>query len=127
MHRGASLIAVQHRLPSLLQALCLTVLEAPPPRPAQRGDYAQNRWAALRFGPRAELIHPDGERVVPVPELTYELLALVQPAVAELGTVELIRALVPTRCEGDRQLEVGRAVGVEAVVADVAERTVRSD
>jgi carboxylate-amine ligase len=111
---------------ALLQALCMTVVEGPPPQPAQRGDYAQNRWAALRFGPRAELIHPEGDRLVPVPELTYELLALIQPAVAELGTVKLIRALEPTRCEGDRQLEVARADGVEAVVADVAERTVRS-
>ena len=62
-----------------------------------------------------------------MPDLTYELLALIQPAVKELGTVELIRALVPTRCEGDRQLEVGRAESLEAVVADVAERTVRSE
>jgi carboxylate-amine ligase len=111
---------------ALLQALCATVLEGSPPGPAQRGDYAQNRWAALRFGPRAELIHPDGERVLPVPELAHELLALVEPAVRELGTVELIRALDPRRCEGDRQLEVARAVSLEAVCADVAERTVRS-
>jgi carboxylate-amine ligase len=111
---------------ALLQALCMTVLEGPPPRPAQRGDYAQNRWAALRFGPRAELIHPDGERLLPVPELTNELLALIQPAVEQLGTVELIRALEPSRSEGDRQLEVARADGLEAVVADVVERTVSS-
>ena len=26
-----------------------------------RADYAQNRWAAARFGPRAELLHPDGD------------------------------------------------------------------
>jgi carboxylate-amine ligase len=112
---------------ALLQALCKTVLDGPAPPAAQRGDYAQNRWAALRFGPRAELIHPDGDRLLPVPELTYELLALIQPAVEHLGTVELIRRLEPTRCEGDRQLEVGRAEGLEAVVADVAERTVSSD
>ena len=65
---------------ALLQALCVTVLEGEPPAPANRGDYAQNRWAALRFGPRAELIHPDGERLVGVEELTHELLALVEPA-----------------------------------------------
>jgi glutamate---cysteine ligase / carboxylate-amine ligase len=111
---------------ALLQALCKTVVEGPPPRPAQRGDYAQNRWAALRFGPRAELIHPDGDRVLLASELAYELLALIEPAVRELGTVEQIRALDPSRCEGDRQLEVARASGLEAVVADVAERTVRS-
>ena len=120
-------VALTGAFAAVLQALSKTVIDGPPPRPAQRGDYAQNRWAALRFGPRAELIHPDGERVLPVPDLTYELLALIQPAVKELGTVELIRALVPTRCEGDRQLEVGRAESLEAVVADVAERTVRSE
>jgi carboxylate-amine ligase len=111
---------------AVLQALCKTVVEAPPAGPANRGDYAQNRWAALRFGPRAELIHPDGERVLPATDLAYELLALIEPAVRELGTVELIRALRPNRCEGDRQLEVGRAESLEAVVADVAERTVKS-
>jgi carboxylate-amine ligase len=113
-------------LVALLQALCVTVLEAEPPQPANRGDYAQNRWAALRFGPRAELIHPDGSRLVPAPELMHELLALIQPAVQQLGTVELIRAFDPTSCEGDRQLAVGRDQGLDAVAADVVERTVRS-
>jgi carboxylate-amine ligase len=112
---------------ALLQALCKTVVEGPPHEPAPRGDYAQNRWAALRFGPRAELIHPDGQRVLPAPELAYELLALIEPAVRELGTVELIRVLDPSRCEGDRQLEIARAESLEAVCADVAERTVRSN
>ena len=111
---------------ALLQALCATVLEGPRPRPANRGDYAQNRWAAFRFGPRAELIHPDGDRLASVPQLTHEVLALVAPAVRELGTVELLHKLEPRFCEGDRQLEVGRAHGLDAVAADVAERTVRS-
>ena len=110
---------------ALLQALCATVLEAAP-RPAQRGDYAQNRWAALRFGPRAELIHPDGERTATAAELAGELLELVAPAARDLGSAELLAALDPSRCEGDRQLEVARAQGLEGVVADVAERTVRS-
>jgi glutamate---cysteine ligase / carboxylate-amine ligase len=111
---------------ALLQALCVTALEGEPRPPANRGDYAQNRWAALRFGPRAELIHPDGGRLETVQELTYELLALIEPAVRDLGTVELIRALDPRACEGDRQLEVGRASGLEAVAADVSRRSVRS-
>src|SRR5436853_1572124 len=110
----------------LLQALCKTIVEGPSPKPAQRGDYAQNRWAALRFGPRAELIHPDGDRVVPVPDLAYELVALVDPALAELGTRELLRPLDPRTCEGDRQLATGHARGLEAVAAEVAELTVRS-
>ena len=49
-------LAVTVALSALLQALCASVeLEAA--RPADRGDYAQNRWAALRFGTAAELIH----------------------------------------------------------------------
>jgi carboxylate-amine ligase len=111
---------------ALLQALCATVLAGEPPAPASRGDYAQNRWAALRFGPRAELIHPDGSRLVPAPELYDELVALVEPALAELGTRELLRPLDPRTCEGDRQLATGRARGLEAVAAEVAELTVRS-
>jgi carboxylate-amine ligase len=111
---------------ALLQALCVTVLEGDAPTPANRGDYAQNRWAALRFGPRAELIHPSGEPLVPVPELAEELLALVEPAARELGTVELLHPLDPQTCEGDRQLEVGRERGLEAVAADVSSRTIRS-
>jgi carboxylate-amine ligase len=111
---------------ALLQALCATAVEGPPPAAANRGDYAQNRWAALRFGPRAELVHPKGDRLASVPELTEELLELVGPAAHELGTEELLGALEPERCEGDRQLEIGRQRGLEAVAADLAERTVRS-
>jgi glutamate---cysteine ligase / carboxylate-amine ligase len=111
---------------ALLQALCVTALEGEPPKPANRGDYAQNRWAALRFGPRAELIHPDGERLVGVEELTHALLELVEPAARMLGSAELLGAIDPRSCEGDRQLEVGRERGLEAVAADVAERTLRS-
>jgi glutamate---cysteine ligase / carboxylate-amine ligase len=113
-------------LAALLQALCLTVLEAEPPAPANRGDYAQNRWAALRFGPRAELIHPDGSRLVSAPELAEELLEGIAPAARELGTEELLQPIDPRACEGDRQLEVGRDRGLEAVAADAVERTLRS-
>jgi glutamate---cysteine ligase / carboxylate-amine ligase len=111
---------------ALLQALCATVVEGPPPPPADRGGYAQNRWAALRFGPRAELIHPDGERTATASELGTELLEIVAPAARELGSTELLGALDPSRCEGDRQLEVARTRGLEGVVADVAERTLGS-
>jgi glutamate---cysteine ligase / carboxylate-amine ligase len=111
---------------ALLQALCVTVLEAKPPTPANRGDYAQNRWAALRFGPRAELIHPDGSRLVTVAELFDELLVRIGAVLRELGTDELLRVLDPRTCEGDRQLELGRSRGLEAVAADAVERTIRS-
>src|SRR3954452_13361673 len=72
-------------LSALLQALCATV-EAEEARPADRGDYAQNRWAALRFGTAAELIHRDGTRLVRAPELARELLDLVAGKAEQLGT-----------------------------------------
>jgi glutamate---cysteine ligase / carboxylate-amine ligase len=119
-------LALTAAFAALLQALCKTAVEGPPPAPADRGDYAQNRWAALRFGPRAQLVHPKGDRLVSVQELTTELLELVEPALRELGTEELLSPLSPTRCEGDRQLEVGYEHGLKAVAVDVAERTLRS-
>lgn len=44
----------------LLRNLCAWALEHPADEPADRGLYQQNRWAAARFGPDAELIH-DGK------------------------------------------------------------------
>lgn len=111
---------------ALLQALCVAVLREPrrPHDPAGRGLYAHNRWAALRFGSQARLVHPGGERLAPVPELAEELLDLVAPAARELGSEGLLAALDPAVCEGDRQLEVGRAQGLEAVCSDLVQRTV---
>ena len=51
---------------ALLQALCATALaggyRAPGLGDRGRADYAQNRWAAARFGPAAELLHPGRTR-----------------------------------------------------------------
>jgi glutamate---cysteine ligase / carboxylate-amine ligase len=112
-------------LTALLQALCSTVADEPAAT-ADRGDYAQNRWAALRFGTSAELIHPDGDRVLPVPELARELLELVRPAAEEQGTLDELSVLDPSVCEGERQLELGAREGLQAVCADLAERTLSS-
>jgi carboxylate-amine ligase len=103
---------------ALLKGLCEAVLDQPPPPydPAGRGLYQQNRWAASRFGLAAELFHPDGERTAHASDLAAELLELAG-----------VRALLDTtRTESDRQLEVGRADGLEAVCADLCERTLRS-
>jgi glutamate---cysteine ligase / carboxylate-amine ligase len=112
-------------LTALLQALCITVGDAPAPL-ADRGDYAQNRWAALRFGTSAELIHPDGTRLLPVPELARELLELVGPVAETQETLRELSALDLTICEGERQLEIGEREGLQAVCADLAERTLSS-
>ncbi|TML91307.1 MAG: YbdK family carboxylate-amine ligase [Actinobacteria bacterium] len=72
--------------------------------PARRGDYAQNRWAAARFGLDAELVHPDGDRIATARELAWALLGL-----------------EPPEPEAARQCEVG----VERAAADLADRTLR--
>ena len=41
--------------------------------PAERGIYAQNRWAASRFGPHAKLIHPDRNEALSASDLVREL------------------------------------------------------
>lgn len=115
-------LALTAGLSALLQALCATV-ETDTATAADRGDYAQNRWAALRFGPAAALIHPDGRRLVRAPELARELLDLVAPATEELGTAADLSALDPSTCEGERQLEIGERDGLIAVCADLVERT----
>jgi carboxylate-amine ligase len=99
---------------ALVRALCRWALEAEhtPPDPARRGDYAQNRWAAARFGPRAELIHPDGDRALHVPDLWGELRGL-------LGDVPELDTIDPATCEGDLQL----ARDPRSAIADVVART----
>ncbi len=96
---------------ALLQGLCATALDGGLPASslqlADRGraDYAQNRWSAARFGARAELVHPDRSRYLPVRELGAELLELVLPAARALGGAEVLERLDPGRCEADLQLE----------------------
>ena len=100
---------------TLLRALCEAVLDQPPVpyEPGARGFYQQNRWAASRFGLDAELSHPNGERAAPASELAAELIELA----GDGATLDL------SRTEADRQLEVGRSQGLEAVCADLVERT----
>jgi carboxylate-amine ligase len=93
---------------AIVQALCREAVEGEL-RLADRGDYVHNRWAAMRFGPAAELIHPDGDRVVLASELGAELL----------GRLGLSGAFDPHRCEAHLQLEAG----LEGACADLVERS----
>jgi glutamate---cysteine ligase / carboxylate-amine ligase len=90
---------------ALLRDLCGWALEHPASEPADRGIYQQNRWAAARFGPEAQLIH-DG-RLLFVPALFAEL-PFAPPS------------LDPTTCEAARQLALGDP---HAACADIVERT----
>src|SRR5436190_305710 len=60
--------------------------------PAARGDYAQNRWAAARGGLDAQLVHPDGDRVVGARELARELLGAEPPEPEAVRQLEIAAA-----------------------------------
>jgi carboxylate-amine ligase len=95
---------------TVLVELCRAVLDRPLRAwdPGARGLYQQNRWAAARFGLSAELFHPDGKHTAKAGELAEELVG------DRMNT---------STTEAERQLEVGRARGLEAVCADLVERT----
>ena len=98
---------------ALVQAL---VAWAPPGPPADRGVYAQNRWAALRLGGRARLIHPEKERLVTVDELLAELLERLEPT---HDLVAPLRGLA----QAEEQLGVGREYGLSALCERLAALT----
>jgi carboxylate-amine ligase len=95
---------------ALLQALCASALDGVLPRnegtlgDCGRADYVQNRWSAARFGPRAKLLHPDGQSYVRASELAAELFELVRPAARELGGEAFLDRIDPSGCEADLQL-----------------------
>ena len=112
---------------ALLQALCATALEGRSPRNESalgdrgRADYVQNRWSAARFGPRAKLLHPDGQSYVLASELAAELIELVRPAARALGGESFLDRLDPTTCEADLQLQSATA---QEAAAELAARSV---
>jgi glutamate---cysteine ligase / carboxylate-amine ligase len=97
-------LATTGALAALVVALVAGVRSAPP---ADRGLYAQNRWAALRFGAAAELVHPVEERLVSVPELLAEL----DERVRANGAAESLATLD----QAGEQLELGRRDGLPAL------------
>jgi glutamate---cysteine ligase / carboxylate-amine ligase len=109
---------------ALVQALCATALEERLPSNSLllgdggRADYAQNRWSAARFGPRASMLL--GERYVPAAELGAELLETVRPAALTLGGESLLDRIDPSGCEADLQLEFESA---EEAAADLIARS----
>jgi carboxylate-amine ligase len=112
---------------ALLQALCAAGLAGGLPGNGElladcgRADYVQNRWAAARFGPNAELLHPDGESVAPASTLGRELIALARPHAARLGGEAYLEPLDPGRCEADLQLRFDTA---REAMADLVTRSV---
>jgi carboxylate-amine ligase len=105
---------------ALLQALCATALDGGLPAATAgladrgRGDYVQNRWAAARFGPRAELLHPDGSSVQRASELGAELIELVRPAARAAGGEAQLDRLDPSAAEADLQVTASTALEAAA-------------
>jgi carboxylate-amine ligase len=79
--------------------------------PADRGLYAQNRWAALRFGREAQLVHPDGSRLGSVPDLVAELAARLD--LDGLGLTD----------QAGEQLAVGRKEGLDSLCRRLVDLT----
>ena len=65
------------------------VESAPAREPLNRADYLQNRWSAGRAGLDAELVHPDGDRLVAARELARELLGAEPPEPEALRQLEI--------------------------------------
>jgi glutamate---cysteine ligase / carboxylate-amine ligase len=101
---------------ALVQAMCATALEGGLRSASPQADYVQNRWAAARFGPRANLIHPDGRSFPTASELAAELLERVGTAAGRLGSSDVLERLDPARCEADLQLEPPRPREVAAAL-----------
>jgi carboxylate-amine ligase len=110
---------------ALLQALCVWSArgDAPAFDPAARAVYQQNRWAALRAGLDAGLLHPERDEVVPARDVARDLVERVRPVAAELGSDGLLAELNVDRTWADRQLEIGRRDGLDALTAWIVERS----
>jgi glutamate---cysteine ligase / carboxylate-amine ligase len=107
-------VAASGGLIALLQSLCVWAArgEQPAYDPPARAIYQQNRWAALRYGLDAELLHPDRDEVVSARDLVADLVAALLPVAAELGSEPLLAALDLDRTGAERQLEIGRGEGL---------------
>jgi gamma-glutamyl:cysteine ligase YbdK (ATP-grasp superfamily) len=98
-------------LAALVHALVASSNDGPA---ADRGAYAENRWAASRFGREARLIHPSGNRLAAVPELLDEL--------AEPVGAELVAPLRDLDQSGE-QLAIGRERGLPALCERLVSHT----
>jgi carboxylate-amine ligase len=107
VHRSAAFAA-------LIQAMCAAAIDGGLPGGMPRADYVQNRWAAARFGPSANLIHPDGQSFPTASELAVELVERVLPAATRLGGEALLASLDPGHCEAEQQVDAGDAVDAAA-------------
>jgi carboxylate-amine ligase len=112
---------------ALLQALCVTVLEdGGLDGHAPRAIYEQNRWAALRHGLRAELVHPVEDRMETAENLAAELVERVRPAARALRSEHFLDEFADYRSEGELQSEIASRAGLQRLLADLVRRSLAS-
>jgi carboxylate-amine ligase len=109
----ATTLAATAAFAALVHALVVAC--EPAAAPADRGVYAQNRWAAARFGPEALLVHPDGDRACPASDLLRELVDKVAPTARRLGSVGLLLGALDGLDQAGDQVAVGRADGLRTL------------
>lgn len=97
-------------------------------RDYRRNLITENKWRAVRYGTRGDLIDFGQRRAVPYRELLLEILELVDDVVDELGArrdVEYVHTILEHGTSAERQLAVFRETGdLQAVVDRVVEETI---
>jgi carboxylate-amine ligase len=87
----------------------------------------ENKWRALRYGIRGELIDFGRKEEVPFPALVEEILAWVDDVVDDLGSrkeIEYAHTILQEGSSADRQLTIYRKTGdLHAVVDHVVQET----
>ena len=95
-------------------AHALVVWAEPVDGHADRGLYAQNRWAAARFGADSGLVHPETRQLYSARELLAELLERLEPTARRLGSDGFLGVLYGLDQVGE-QLEVARGEGLRSL------------
>jgi carboxylate-amine ligase len=86
-----------------------------------RAMLEENKWRAVRYGVQGKLIDFGKKEEVPIQNLVHELIDFVEPASAELGTKDDVRAIAKILEEGtsaDHQLGVFKATNDPKAVVD---------
>ncbi len=123
---------------ALFQAICAKLLKLRRNnlswRKYRHMNITENKWRAVRYGTRGELIDWGKEESVPFHFLMEELLEIIDDVVDELGSrkeVEYVRTILRNGNSADRQVEVykrhggddNREEALKAVVDNLVEET----
>ena len=96
---------------------------AEPGPPADRGIYAENRWAAFRFGRAARLVHPDGTRLARSPSSSTSCSSAAGPNGSRSSGRRALLEPLPSLDGAGEQLELGRGDGLDALCRSLVDLT----